>query len=61
VAELIHIGVLAAMDTFDGNNTNKHPNAVQETYDATVIQVVRVAMSDVVARALMIAVRTKLP
>ena len=46
MAELIYIGVLAAMDTFEGNNTNENPGAVQGTYDASVMQVVSVAMSD---------------
>ena len=46
MAQLIYIGVLAAMDTFEGNDTNENPGAVQGTYDETVMRTVDVAISE---------------
>ncbi len=46
MAELIYIGILAPIDTMEGNITNENPTAVQGSYDATVMQVVNVSMSD---------------
>lgn len=34
MAQLIHIGNLAAMDTTESNHTNENPSAVQGSYGA---------------------------
>lgn len=46
MATLIHIGTLAAMDTYEGNYTNEHPSSVQGTYAAHEMSVMTVSMSD---------------